>query len=490
MSNSVPLKGEIDKKLGAFFAPLRVEAQDFPNMTVKVRAGSFWTTDNTTIEYAGGTSAPIPLPVGKPRWTLVCLSPAGSLTMTHGAVAGSPSIPTIPADSLPLAAIYVTPSTITITDNVIQDVRPFIRAGQIIPNLTTELANRPTFTDLNSGLVLKADTTGTPEETFTLNSDLTGAATADVTIAVNRGTDPTVGIRFNETSNQWEFTNDGSSWAAIASVSGVFAPIVHTHVSADITDLTSNILSVTSVKADKVIASVTGNFASLDVSGNLLDSGKTATDFVPAAHATDTSLHLTPAQNTFLDGLAGTLTAVELGYVDGVTSPIQTQIDGKSAVGHTHLLAGITDVTATAAEVNYLAGATSSIQAQLNGKSAVGHTHLLAGITDVTATAAEVNVLAGIPVTLTSTELGYVDGVTSSIQTQLNGKAVTASPAFTGVPALPTYTVATLPTGVMGGVIYVSNATRTTNAKGTATGTMAFFDGTSWIDVTTGFAVV
>jgi hypothetical protein len=41
----------------------------------------------------------------------------------------------------------------------------------------------------------------------------------------------------------------------------------------------------------------------------------------------------------------------------------------------------------------------------------------------VTATATELNVLDGIPATLTATELGYVDGVTSAIQTQLNALA-------------------------------------------------------------------
>lgn len=42
--------------------------------------------------------------------------------------------------------------------------------------------------------------------------------------------------------------------------------------------------------------------------------------------------------------------------------------------------------------------------------------------TAVTVTAAQLNVLSSIPSTLTGAELGYVDGVTSAIQTQLNGK--------------------------------------------------------------------
>ncbi|MBL9085263.1 MAG: hypothetical protein JNK76_25885, partial [Planctomycetales bacterium] len=40
--------------------------------------------------------------------------------------------------------------------------------------------------------------------------------------------------------------------------------------------------------------------------------------------------------------------------------------------------------------------------------------------------------------TTTATEIGYLNGVTSAIQTQLNAKAPLASPTFTGTPAAPT----------------------------------------------------
>ena len=46
------------------------------------------------------------------------------------------------------------------------------------------------------------------------------------------------------------------------------------------------------------------------------------------------------------------------------------------------------------------------------------------GGTVVSSTAAELNVLDGIPAGLTATELGYSDGVTSAIQTQINAKGV------------------------------------------------------------------
>jgi hypothetical protein len=58
-------------------------------------------------------------------------------------------------------------------------------------------------------------------------------------------------------------------------------------------------------------------------------------------------------------------------------------------------------------ELAYLDGVTSAVQTQIDGKQA-----------------ANANV--------STTELGYLDGVTSAIQTQLNAKAPLASPTFTG----------------------------------------------------------
>lgn len=43
-------------------------------------------------------------------------------------------------------------------------------------------------------------------------------------------------------------------------------------------------------------------------------------------------------------------------------------------------------------------------------------------------------------VTATHTELNYMVGVTSAVQTQINAKAPTASPTFTGSPTAPTQT--------------------------------------------------
>lgn len=75
----------------------------------------------------------------------------------------------------------------------------------------------------------------------------------------------------------------------------------------------------------------------------------------------------------------------------------------------------------------------------------------------VTATTAEINKLAGTPAGLTSTELGYVDGVTSAIQTQLDARqpldadlTALAALATTGMmarTAANTYTMRTITAG-------------------------------------------
>ena len=86
------------------------------------------------------------------------------------------------------------------------------------------------------------------------------------------------------------------------------------------------------------------------------------------------------------------VSATELGYLDGVTSAVQTQINAKQAV--------VSGVDST--EIGYLDGVTSAIQTQLNAKQAV---------------------VSGVD----STEIGYLDGVTSAIQTQLDAKTAKAT---------------------------------------------------------------
>ena len=74
---------------------------------------------------------------------------------------------------------------------------------------------------------------------------------------------------------------------------------------------------------------------------------------------------------------------------------------------------------------------------------------------------------------------GFEGDVTGNVTGNLTG---TAS-AVSGPVTLRAFTTTTLPTVVVGGLIYVSNAN--SNA-----GTVCFGKGSSWIDISTGVAVV
>lgn len=142
------------------------------------------------------------------------------------------------------------------------------------------------------------------------------------------------------------------------------------------------------------------------------------------------------AEINVLDGIPGTLTATELGYVDGVTSAIQTQLNGKQAtISVTASRALVSNVsgavaasTVTSTELGYLSGVTSAIQTQINtivaGQVNITGAASTIDTEDLTINRAVISNASGkIAVsTVTSTELGYVSGVTSAIQTQLDNK--------------------------------------------------------------------
>lgn len=85
-------------------------------------------------------------------------------------------------------------------------------------------------------------------------------------------------------------------------------------------------------------------------------------------------------------------------------------------------LGQITESAVTSTEIQYLDGVTSNIQTQLNNKAANSHTHTATQVTGLTASRAMISDSSGHPSVsnVTSTELNYLDGATSNIQNQIN----------------------------------------------------------------------
>lgn len=113
-----------------------------------------------------------------------------------------------------------------------------------------------------------------------------------------------------------------------------------------------------------------------------------------AATITDSNLAVNMVMITDTDGKAAassTISTTELGYLDGVTSNIQTQLNAKQAT----VIGGATTITDSNLTIN------RALISNDSGKVAVS--------------------------AVTSTELGYLDGVTSNVQTQLDAKATSTA---------------------------------------------------------------
>lgn len=87
--------------------------------------------------------------------------------------------------------------------------------------ITSDLTVGGNLTVSGSTTYINTETIQLADNIILLNSNATGSATENAGLEVERGDDTNVSIRWNESSNKWEFTNDGSTYAEIASASVV-----------------------------------------------------------------------------------------------------------------------------------------------------------------------------------------------------------------------------------------------------------------------------
>ena len=190
-----------------------------------------------------------------------------------------------------------------------------------------------------------------------------------------------------------------------------------------------------------------------NIADGSVTTAKIADTNVTAAKLAST-LDLSGKTITFPTGIpainigAGTVDNTELGYLNGVTSSVQTQIDSKQAT----ITGGATTITSsdltasraltsngsgkvavssvTSTELGYVSGVTSAIQTQLDAKQpTITGSATTIDTESLTASRAVIsNSSQKIAVSATTdTELGYLSGVTSAVQTQLDAKLVKAN---------------------------------------------------------------
>ena len=335
---------------------------------------------------------------------------------------------------------------------------------------TYQITGTSTVEQPNGGnVVLNAGVTGTvvlERTTAIQNATVTYTAGSTLTASDLNNADNQIRFGLQEFSDDYAalFTGTGN-----LTTLGAFIGGSDTWVSSDAKAATTSAIDgrvdakTTAKVKDDIIATAPVSIADDSPSAGKITISVDAELTELATMSTGTAQALADLTGTEVQILDGaTLTTAELNYVDGVTSAVQTQLDAKQpldaeltelatmANGTAGALADLTQTeveildgaTLTTTELNYVDGVTSNVQTQLDAKQpldaeltelatmSTGTSEALADLTQTevqildgaTVTTAELNVLDGIPGTLTATELGYVDGVTSAIQTQLGAK--------------------------------------------------------------------
>lgn len=123
--------------LDCVLSGLAVTAQGSPNMTVAVAKGSVL-SNGTLFAVAASASLAIGAADGtNPRLDLVVVNASGTLAVRAGTAAASPKPPTITANDVVLAAVYVPATDTTIASNQITDLKMTRTQGPVVLKKTT-----------------------------------------------------------------------------------------------------------------------------------------------------------------------------------------------------------------------------------------------------------------------------------------------------------------------------------------------------------------
>lgn len=264
------------------------------------------------------------------------------------------------------------------------------------------VALNSTNKEINDTIVMLANgTTGTPSQ--------------DIGFLFNRGTQGNAAFFYDESATTFKLsdTKDPSSNTSLS-------PVTASNLSVGIIDAATVKFDGTSVQ-DAISANVT----TLTNADTALQSRLTTN--VTAFTNEDTALQARIAANATIT------TAVEARRVANIAGAVSTITTGNLTASRALASDGSGKVAVsavTATELGYLDGVSSAIQTQLNSKQAT-ITGAATTIDDTNLTASRALASDGsgkvVVSAVTATELGYLDGVSSAIQTQIDAKLASTS---------------------------------------------------------------
>ena len=249
-----------------------------------------------------------------------------------------------------------------------------------------------------------------------------------------------------------------------------------TNLESDLSDLTTTVnntsTDVTDLQSDLSALTTTVNNTSTDVTDLQSEFSGLANDVTDlSTDITNTQSDLSTLTSTVGD-ISTDVTGLESDISD-LTTEVNTKAPAESPTfTGTVVLPGTTSVgTVTSSEIEHLSGVTSAIQDQIDDKLDSGvasstyaplNNPTFGGTVSLPSTTSIGNV--------SSTEIGYLDGVTSSVQTQLTDldttKADIESPTFTGTVS-----------GITSSMVGLGNVDNTSDAnKPVSTATQSALD--------------
>ena len=121
----------IGSKSSKFINMFSVTAQETPNKTVYVSAGTYLKNGTDIVEFNGQNTSPITFPETGSVWVMVSLDKLNTINVTYGqSDLSNPQIPKVTSSSLPLALIYIKHDDIVITGDMIYDVKPYLNISE------------------------------------------------------------------------------------------------------------------------------------------------------------------------------------------------------------------------------------------------------------------------------------------------------------------------------------------------------------------------
>ena len=241
--------------------------------------------------------------------------------------------------------------------------------------------------------------------------------------------------------SQWVQYGDGSGAATVAYASGTTFTIAGADVRTIYT--VGRRVKVIAATPGTIYGTITGVAFSTNTTVTVAwDSGSLSSETIDVYIGALTADSVPKTINA--DRInTGVVSNAEFNYLNGVSSAIQTQLDAKNAtitgsastidtesltanravISNGSQKIAVSDVTST--ELGYLDGVTSAVQTQIDSKQATltGGATTIASSNLTASRALQSDGSGKVEVSaVTTTELGYLDGVSSAIQTQLDAK--------------------------------------------------------------------